>query len=56
MVRWSRISSILLAAVVLAGIALPGTAAARYTVEPVTEEYTGEWHDFEENTFWDLSP
>jgi len=25
-------------------------------VEPVTEEYTGEWHDFEEITFWDLPP
>lgn len=56
MVRWSRIFSILLAAVALAGLALPGTATAGYTVEPVTEEYPGEMHDFEENTFWDLPP
>lgn len=56
MVRWSRISSILLVAVTLAAILLPGTATARYVVEPVTEEYTGEMHDLEEITFWDLPP
>jgi predicted transcriptional regulator len=54
MTLWSRIFPVLLVAVTLAVFALPGTATARYVVEPVTEEYTGEWHDFEEITFWDL--
>ena len=56
MARWSRICSILIIAVTLAALLLPGTATARYVVEPMTEEYTGEWHDLEEITFWDLPP
>ncbi|WP_292520327.1 winged helix-turn-helix transcriptional regulator [Methanoculleus sp.] len=56
MVQWSRISSILLVAVTLAALVLPGTATAGYVVEPMTEEYTGEWRDPEEITFWDLPP
>ena len=54
MTLWSRIFPVLLVAVTLAVFALPGTATARYVVEPVTEEYTGEWHDFEEIAFRDL--
>ncbi len=54
MTRWSRIFPVLLVAVTLAVFVIPGTATARYVVEPVTEEYTGEWHDFEEITFRDL--
>ncbi|WOX55959.1 winged helix-turn-helix transcriptional regulator [Methanoculleus palmolei] len=56
MVQWSRLFTVLLVAVTLAALVLPGTAAARYVVEPVTEEYAGEWHNFEEITFWDLPP
>ncbi len=54
MARWSRISSILLVAVILAVLLLPGTATAHYAVEPATEEYTDGWHGFEAITFWDL--
>lgn len=53
MVQWSRIFSVLLVAVTLAGVALPDTATAGYMVEPVTEEYPHNLHDFEENTFQD---
>jgi len=56
MARWSRVFSFLLVAATLAALVLPGTATARYVVEPVTEEYTGEMHDPEEITFWDLPP
>lgn len=56
MARWNRVFSFLLVAVTLAALVLPGTATARYVVEPVTEEYTGEMHDPEEITFWDLPP
>ena len=56
MAQWSRVFSFLLVAATLAALVLPGTATARYVVEPVTEEYTGEMHDLEENTFWDLPP
>ncbi|NLN09103.1 MAG: winged helix-turn-helix transcriptional regulator [Methanoculleus thermophilus] len=56
MVRWNRIFSILLVAVTLAGIALPGTATAGYAVESGLEKFSGEMHDFEEITFWDLLP
>ena len=56
MVQWSRLSVVLLIAVTLAALVLPGTATARYGVEPMTEEYTGEWHDPEAITFWDLTP
>jgi predicted transcriptional regulator len=51
MARWSRILLVLIIAMILA---LPGTATARYVVEPVAEEYAGEWHDLEEITFRDL--
>ncbi len=56
MVRWSRIFSILLVAVTFAGVALPGTATAGYVVEPASEGYSGEMHDFEEITFRNLLP
>ncbi len=55
MVRWSRIT-ILFVAATLTALVIPGTTTARYVVEPMTEEYTGEMHDFEEITFWDLPP
>ena len=54
MVRWSRISSLLPVAAAFAVLAIPGAAAARYVVEPVTEEYSGETYDFEEKTSRDL--
>jgi predicted transcriptional regulator len=54
MARWSRISSILLVAVILAAFLLPGTATAHYVVEPATGEYTDGWHGFEAIAFWDL--
>ena len=53
MVRWSRISSILLIAAVLTSIALPDAVTAGYVVEPVLEEYPSELCDFEEDTFRD---
>lgn len=56
MARWSRISSIFIITVTLAAFLLPGTATARYIVEPMTEKYTGEWHDLEEIAFWSLPP
>jgi predicted transcriptional regulator len=56
MTRWSRISSILLVAVTLTALLLPGMATARYIVEPMAEEYSGEWHDLEEIVFWSLPP
>lgn len=56
MARWNRILIVLLVAVTLATLTVPGTVAARYVVEPMTEEYTGEWRDLEAVTFWDLSP
>jgi predicted transcriptional regulator len=54
MVWWSRAFFILLVAVTLASLAIPGTATARYVVEPVTEEYPGEMYDLDEITFWNL--
>lgn len=56
MVRWSRISSILLVAVALVGLILPVTATAGYISEPATEEYTDGLYDFEENTPLNLPP
>ncbi|WP_292490338.1 winged helix-turn-helix transcriptional regulator [Methanoculleus sp. 10] len=49
MVRWGRIFSILLVAVTLTDIALPGTATAGYITKPATEECPNEMYDFEEN-------
>ncbi len=55
MVRWSRIFSILLVAVTIAGLVLPATATAGYEVK-AAGDYTDEMKDPKENTFQNLPP